>query len=234
MTSEQGNIPTQPPVSWRSPYYYFVGVDLGQSQDPTSLCVLAACEEIGDPTEPARYVYDVRHLMRFPLGMSYPEMITQIGLILGRPPLGLLTELVVDETGVGRAVGDIFNERGLKPIKVTITAGNEEGQSGFARYTVPKQILISNLDALMHTGELRIAADLRESPALESELKDFRRHVSEAGRNTYQARVGAHDDLVLAVAIALWRAVRRKKTFNRPSTPPRVLLGYPEYKRRPS
>jgi hypothetical protein len=44
--------------------------------------------------------------------------------------------------------------------------------------------------------------------------------------------VGAHDDLVLAVAIALWRAVRRKKTFNRPSTPPRVLLGYPEHKRR--
>jgi hypothetical protein len=232
MTSEQGNIPTQPPVCWQSPSHWFVGVDLGQSQDPTALCVLEAYEQVGDPTEPARFCYDVRHLMRFPLGMSYPAMVHEIGLILTRPPLGLLTELIIDETGVGRAVGDIFNDHGLKPIKVTITAGNEEGQSGFARYTVPKQVLISNLDALMHTGELRIAKDLRETPALESELKDFRRHVTEAGRNTYQARVGAHDDLVLAVAIALWRAVRRKKTFNRPSSPPRVLLGYPEYKRR--
>ncbi|MGC1958407.1 MAG: hypothetical protein WA683_12310, partial [Pseudolabrys sp.] len=39
------------------------------------------------------------------------------------------TELVIDETGVGRAVGDIFNEAGLKPIKVTITAGNEEART---------------------------------------------------------------------------------------------------------
>ncbi|MGA7185978.1 MAG: hypothetical protein WBY67_22220, partial [Pseudolabrys sp.] len=76
------------------------------------------------------------------------------------------TELVIDETGVGRAVGDIFNEAGLKPIKVTITAGNEEAQNGFARFTVPKQILVSTLDAMMHTGELRIAKELRETPAL--------------------------------------------------------------------
>ena len=56
-----------------------------------------------------------------------------------------------------RAVGDIFNQAGLKPIKVTITAGNEEAQNGYARFTVPKQVLVSNLDAMMHTGELRIA-----------------------------------------------------------------------------
>jgi hypothetical protein len=38
-----------------------------------------------------------------------------------------------------------------------------------------------------HTGELKIAAAL-----------------SDAGRVTYNARTGAHDDLVLAMAIALW------------------------------
>ena len=38
-------------------------------------------------------------------------MVNEIGLILTRPPLkGSPTELVIDETGVGRAVGDIFNE----------------------------------------------------------------------------------------------------------------------------
>ena len=63
------------------------------------------------PLNPRAIVYDVRHLMRFPLGMSYPAMVNEIGLILTRPPLqGSPTELVIDETGVGRAVGDIFNE----------------------------------------------------------------------------------------------------------------------------
>jgi len=41
---------------------------------------------------------------------------------------------------------------------------------------------------------LKIAADLHQAPALAEELKDFRRHVSDAGRNTYGARVGAHDE----------------------------------------
>jgi hypothetical protein len=46
---------------------------------------------------------------------------------------------------------------------------------------------------------------------LHEELKDFRRHVTTAGRATYQARTGRHDDLVLAVAIALWWATERRK-----------------------
>ena len=56
----------------------------------------------------------------------------------------------------------------------------------------------------MHTGELRIAEALSDTDALKEELKDFQRKVSDAGRATYNARVGAHDDVILAVAIALW------------------------------
>jgi|SRR5712664_4654943 len=54
----------------------------------------------------------------------------------------------------------------------------------------------TRLGARLHTGELKIAAA----------LSDAERKVSDAGRATYNARTGAHDDLVLAVAIALWWA----------------------------
>ncbi len=83
-------------------------------------------------------------------------------------------------------------------------------------WTVPKHVLISTLDARLHTGELRIAAELTESGALAEELKDFRRKVSAAGRYSYEARVGRHDDLVLACAIALWVAC---------NPPPRMFVG---------
>ncbi|GLH75599.1 hypothetical protein SSBR45G_05070 [Bradyrhizobium sp. SSBR45G] len=53
---------------------------------------------------------------------------------------------------------------------------------------------------------IRIAAAANDAAALKDELKDFKRKISEAGRTTYAARVGAHDDLVLSVAIALWMA----------------------------
>jgi hypothetical protein len=164
--------------------------------------------------------------------MSYPAMVRDIGTMLTRPPLnGSKVELIIDETGVGRAVGDIFNSHGLKPLRISITAGNEATQSGYNRYSVPKQELVSTLDAMPHTGELRFAKELREAPTLEGELKEFRRHVSEAGRYSFSARDGKHDDLVLAVAIALWRAVKRKARFDGPSKKPRVLYGYEHAKR---
>jgi hypothetical protein len=47
----------------------------------------------------------------------------------------------------------------------------------------------------LHTGELKIAAALSDAGALQEELKDFQRKVSEAGRATYNARTGAHDEL---------------------------------------
>ncbi|MBH5371710.1 hypothetical protein [Bradyrhizobium glycinis] len=53
-------------------------------------------------------------------------------------------------------------------------------------------MLISNLEAHSHSGELRIAAAANDAAALKEELKDFKRKISEAGRTTYAARVGAH------------------------------------------
>ena len=91
------------PVCWRSPERYIAGVDLGQAVDPTAVCVLVAYAEREDPAEPMKYYYDVRHLMRLPLGMSYPAIAQDVAQTLQRDPLRGNAELVIDETGVGRA-----------------------------------------------------------------------------------------------------------------------------------
>ena len=129
--------------------------------------------------------------------------------ILARPPLDAGCEFAIDETGVGKAVGDIFDAAGLNPRRVTITSGLEPTMHGGRHWHVPKGALISNLEARLHTSELKIADTITDHSALKEELKDFQRKVSEAGRMTFNARSGAHDDLVLAVAIALWTATNR-------------------------
>ena len=97
----------------------------------------------------------------------------------------------------------------MRPQRVTITAGTEEtAATGINRWHVAKQILISRLDAVLHTGDLRIAKELRDSGPLAEELKNFQRSVSAAGRASYEARVGMHDDLILAVSLATWWATR--------------------------
>ena len=144
--------------------------------------------------------------------MPYPEQAQHIAALLARPPLRHAEpDLIVDATGVGLPVVQILEGKGLTPIKVSITAGAEQTSAGNRHWHVAKSILISHLDAALHTGELRFAPELLEAGAMAEELASFNRHVGAAGRATYAARTGAHDDLVLAVAISTWWAVERRK-----------------------
>jgi hypothetical protein len=115
--------------------------------------------------------------------------------------------LVIDETGVGRPVSDIFNSAGLLPTRIAIGFGLEPTQRSGDSYTVPKSVLISGLEAAMHCGTFKIAPEI--SAALIEELSDFQRKISKSGRSTWDARTGKHDDLVLAGAITLWWATNR-------------------------
>ena len=201
---------------------YVCGADLGQSMDPTAIIVLHATRtplETWTTNEVAHTIkqdieehFDVVHAERLKLGTSYPEVVAHVREVLDRPPLRYGCDLVIDESGVGRAVGDMFEATRLKSIRVSITAGTEATKiDGVRRWSVAKSLLISGVDARLHSGELRFAAELTEAHALAEELKDFQRHLTSGGRATYQARTGRHDDLVLAVAIALWWAIERRR-----------------------
>jgi len=59
----------------------------------------------------------------------------------------------------------------------------------------------------LQTGRIKIAPTLAEAVLLKEELKNFKCKMSSSGYDTYLAgddwRVGNHDDLVLAAALAL-------------------------------
>ena len=73
---------------------------------------------------------------------------------------------------------------------------------------MPKLILVSRLQAALHSNELKIARALPESAAFTRELQEFRASWTEAGHLRFGARQGAHDDLVLAAALAVYGATR--------------------------
>jgi len=147
-------------------------------------------------------VYRVVDLERLPLGTPYPGIVAYIGRLLGRLPGA---ELVIDFTGVGRPVFDMFRFSGITPTGVLITSGAAETGGG-PIHGVPKLDLVSRLQALLHAGRLKIHKDLAEADTLVRELQDFRCEFTAAGHLTFNARSGKHDDLVLALAIAVWRA----------------------------
>jgi hypothetical protein len=112
---------------------------------------------------------------------------------------------VIDATGVGKPVFEMFLGGGISPRGVMITGGTTETREGNIS-NVPKLILISRVQALLHEGRLKIQKELPEAETLVRELQDFRVEYSALGHMTFNARSGKHDDLVLALAIACWRA----------------------------
>jgi hypothetical protein len=185
---------------------YVLGLDLGQSRDPTALAVVRRLGDFGLWGEgEASEVYQVGHLERLPLGTSYPRVVSHVKFVLSKLPRG--TELVVDFTGVGRPVFDMFLDvGGIDPIGVVITGGNTESSADARIFSVPKINLISWVQALLHQERLKIQRELPESGALVRELSEFRVDFTASGHMTFNARSGSHDDLLLALCIACWRA----------------------------
>ncbi len=217
---------------------FIIGLDLGQSNDYTALCVVervvsprpppsapyrpltyyggGGTNVNGDPMLGVAVIslppsdtrvasYHVRHLERPPLGTKYPVVVARVKEMLATPPLSAHTPLVIDKTGVGTAVVDMFDAAGMQPWAVTITGGDEVIRDG--RHTkVPKRELVGNLVMLFQSERLKIAEGLAEGPVLVNELVNFKVKVNLAtGHDSYEAwRESIHDDLVLAVALACW------------------------------
>jgi hypothetical protein len=213
----------EPVFLQRSPSRFVIGCDLAQQYDYTALSVVESkdgvlnydseierhCGVAVHPEIKVRY-QDVRHLERL-RGVSYVEIVDRLAELMARPPLcgdhrAKPGELIVDGTGVGKGVTDLIADRRIKFVGVIITSGTvtPETNAGRGFYHVSKQNLVSQLDASLHSGRLRIARALQEGAHLGQELKDFRRAISQTGRATFSARSNQHDDLVLSVSLCCW------------------------------
>ena len=86
---------------------------------------------------------------------------------------------------------------------VTITGGDAVSVAG-KQARVAKRLLVSTLQAVIQTKRLLFASDMPLVETLQKEMLDFRVKISDNANDLYSAREGAHDDLVLSLALALW------------------------------
>jgi hypothetical protein len=188
---------------------FYVGLDLGQARDYTAI-VVAEKVEAEDGEE---YELHLRHLERF-LDRRYPEVVEHVSGLMGSRELRGDAALAVDATGVGAAVVDMLRRAGLIFDAIIITAGDTETQSGWYDWRVPKRDLVGGLQVLLQSGRLKIARSLAHAETLRAELLNFRVKINVAtAHDSYEAwREGNHDDLVLAAALAAWKAQKGEFT----------------------
>jgi hypothetical protein len=70
---------------------------------------------------------------------------------------------------------------------------------------VPKLRIVAELDKRLQSNDLFVHESLKDWPALRRELLNFRPEITRSGTETWNGRSGSHDDLVLALGLALFQ-----------------------------
>lgn len=199
----------------RGPNPIAIGVDVGQINDPTAICV-AEVSQVNtgkvrtrpwapletDPVLASHYT--VRHIQRLPLGTSYPAVAEHIAaLICNDRFAGREVTTFIDVTGVGRPVYEdiqaeiqLRKRTWIKPITF----------SGGMRYdrrtgTLAKAYLVSRLQSLLQGHRVQ-GPDTAEMRATQEELRVYEIRIDLDGHDSYGAVTGKHDDLVTALGLA--------------------------------
>ena len=191
---------------------FFIGLDLGQTQDYSALAVVERITRYGVPT-----TYSCGHLHRWPLGTAYPQVVADVQKLVTttnqrgiRPLRG--AKLVVDATGVGRPVADMLSmvpELAGRIVPVVITAGLASSSGNDGTWHVSKKELVSILQVQLQSRQLQISGQLDLAATLEEELRTFRVKITAAANETFEAwRERNHDDVLMALAVAVWYAER--------------------------
>jgi hypothetical protein len=195
----------------KTPPEYFLGLDLGQATDWSALAILERSKILapeGATAASCAWRFRCRGLKRWRLGTSYAEIVDELAALVNEPPLRQ-AHLAMDASGVGRPILDMLHKTKL-PVQlapVVITVGSKESyHNGY--YHVAKVILVQSILIPLQQRRLHLVRALPETAALVKELHDYRVQITQAATEIFNARAGAHDDLVLAVALAAWNAQR--------------------------
>lgn len=202
------------------PIQRYAGLDLGQRQDHSALALLEVCVPPTGPRDPytggfIRPIrFHLRHLERYPLGLTYPTLAAQVRAFLHQSQLkNCPLTLIVDATGPGLPFLDFFASSPFPAslIKLIITAsGAPHYSEGY--YHVSRQHLLANLASVLQNGTLKLAPKLPQLQNLNHELL----HLQTNSKSTAK-----HDDLALAVALAAWQA-RKNHQVALATCPPKL------------
>ena len=148
----------------------YLGLDLGQSQDPSALAIVERLEPANPPwilpawqlSYPAGPNPDpeplvVRHVERMELDTRYSDVAKRVAAVVESPLVQGRKTLAVDATGVGMPVVEMLLalQMGCEVRPVKITGGMGQSNTG-PMWHVAKVDLLCGLREAVETGELRI------------------------------------------------------------------------------
>ena len=186
---------------------FIISLDPAQLRDWSALAVI----DMQYLPDTRRFGYSLVAMAR-KQGLPYDQIVDWVSRIYHKtefnqqqPP-----DLVVDSTGVGVAVVDMLHTKGLRLNAVTITAGESFSQQG-SIFHVGKARLIGTFLGAFDGGKVHVNPNMPIWPQLEKEMLAYRAEISAQGRAKFEAEEGEHDDMIFALAQAIWFGEEAKR-----------------------
>jgi len=164
---------------------YIMGLDLAKMNDFTVITIID------------RLTHEVVYHDRFNK-IHYPlqkERIKNAAIRYNR------ARIVVDAMNIGSAIGDDLRQDGLIVDDFKATGTKNSLEKG------TKERLIDKLSVFIQDKNIKIPP----IDVLIDELEGFGYEMTDAGRITYSAPAGLHDDCVMSLALAVWKIEGKAK-----------------------
>ncbi len=191
---------------------------MGAGTQPTAISVLEQEVLKGERWSAESGALRLRHLERVPLEENYLKTVERITKLLEAPEIKDgekcgKADVVLDVTGSGRAIVELFERAEITPIVAIITGAGVLEEEIDDVWRLPKIELVGLLRVAYEAGRFKMAKSLDLVPALLDELRGFKMRSPRIDPNDPESwREAEFDDLVFAVALACWRASRNVPT----------------------
>lgn len=188
-------------------------LDLGQSQDPAALSVIEQTRHGSDFIGPCDPRWRLVRLRPWELNTDYGQIISDC------LAMKTLNFFLIDATGAKPFV-DWFRREALNknwqtrivPINITTSAMREAAQREHGYWSVPKAEIVNSLIVMEHKGFLALDREARIVKQLFKQLGTFQMRITKSAHQTFGARGGHHDDLVMSLGMACWWALRAARS----------------------
>ena len=206
---------------------HILSQDIGKKQDDTTSLIYRITPEYVDSYDGGRRVMtfmdvvymDKRRLSYMDLGEFTKEMMQSLAF-------GDNCSLIIDGTGIGEAVYDIYTSLGLDPVKIIFTSGEtaavERNRTQFSQkfgavsgYKVPKVDMISAAQVIFQQGRIRFAENIDFRDECFQQLQSFVGKVNEKTHNVKYENLteDIHDDFVTMIIQACWYVMHMDSTL---------------------
>lgn len=217
---------------------YLLSYDPGKKHDPAALQLYRKTvmrEKCGIDGTEEKKIWRLDMIQQWKWReVPFQEQVDSVSYILREPRYAGDIELVMDATGIGEPLYDMFCSNGVVPWCVYFTGGHlttpvytrrrlrfSSKGPGFAYikgWNVPKEQLVKAGLLLMQQGRFAIVRGLKWKEEFRQQLIGFKGVVNEkTGRVKLEADTESlHDDMVCAYLMAAWyfRAVDMKSLQN--------------------